>query len=125
MECRESREALDAFVDAELTPMEHAHVADHLAECEACRREREVLDSLRTQLRENLVRYTAPDALRARVHAQAVLFDAAAQPVSRRPWRRWPLAAAAGVLIAAASSGLTLVVARRSAVPPVADELVA
>jgi anti-sigma factor RsiW len=125
MECRETRDALDRFINAELTPMEHAHVADHLAECEACQRERDVLDTLRTQLRENLVRYTAPDALRSRMHAQIVLYDAAASSVLRRPWRRWPMAIAAGLLIAVASSGVTLAVARRYVVPPVANELVA
>lgn len=124
MECRESRQALDAFVNAELTPMEHAHVADHLAGCETCRRERDMLDSLRKQLRGNLVRYKAPETLRSRVRAQMMVFDANAPAVTRSR-ARWPLAIAAGVLIAAASSGVTLAVTRAARTPSVTNELVA
>ena len=126
MECRDTRQALDAFINAELTPMEHAHLAEHLAECEDCRRERDALDALRTRLRENLVRYPAPDALRSRVRAQIVVFDAAAAPAAaHRSLQRWPLAIAAGVLIAAVSSIVTRAVIRNTGAPPVTNELVA
>jgi anti-sigma factor (TIGR02949 family) len=44
MKCRDARARLQPFLDRTLAPHEEAHLRDHLAACEPCRRE---LDSLR------------------------------------------------------------------------------
>ncbi|HEX6629670.1 MAG TPA: anti-sigma factor [Gemmatimonadaceae bacterium] len=113
--CAETRELLSAYVDGELAPERGAEVAEHLASCAECAREYEAtLETVRT-VKEGLVRYRAPDVLRARVRA-AIREERpfAAPPARREGWRRMMVpwrAAAAAVVIAVASSGLTLLAA--------------
>ncbi|HTK48542.1 MAG TPA: anti-sigma factor [Gemmatimonadaceae bacterium] len=117
MSCPITREALGAYVDGELAPDEAATVAEHLTTCADCARDYDaVLETVRT-LREGLVRHRAPDVLRARVRA-ALREEAPARVQAPRkragvPWR----ALAAAAVVAVASSGLTLAVARRDVAP--------
>lgn len=127
MNCATVRELLSAYVDGELPPEQATELAEHLTSCGACAAEAEaMLRTVRT-LQEGLVRERAPDVLRARVRA-AIREEQAPGTVVARRARHWPWrAAAAGLLIAAASSSLTLFAmrdgsAQRSAV---ADEVVA
>ena len=127
MSCETVRERLSAYVDGELPPGEAAEIAEHLTTCAACGREYEaVLETVRT-LREGLVRYRAPDVLRARVRAALREEPAAAGVrVVRRgrgvPWR----AVAAAVIVAVGSSGLTMIAAgRRPSRPAIAEEVLA
>lgn len=127
MSCTETRERLSAYVDGELPPDQAAEIAEHLTSCVACAREYEaVLKTVQT-LREGLVRYQAPDVLRARVRA-ALRDERAAEgaPVARGDWRVPWRAAAAALVVAVVSSGLTLLAAdRRPSEPAVSEEVLA
>jgi anti-sigma factor RsiW len=117
--CAEVRDLLGAYHDGELAPEQMASVARHLVGCADCARTLEELGRASARLREQFPPLAAPDVLRARV--RAALRDASneaapvrafvAPPRSRSGW--WMRQAAAGVAIAALSSGLTLVAVRR------------
>jgi len=111
MRCADCRDAIHAYVDEELSSEEQGDVREHLASCVDCRREHEVLVVTTRRLKEGLVRHHAPDVLKARIRsalAQPDAFESPADP----PRRSWARLAAAGVLIAAASSGLTFAAMR-------------
>jgi anti-sigma factor RsiW len=119
MNCAQTRDLLNAYVDGELPAEQAIAVAEHLATCEECSGIYEgVLATVRT-LRDGLVKYRAPDLLRARVRSALREEErpATAVPtptVSRRvrvPWR----ALAAAVVLMVASSGITLVATRQHA----------
>lgn len=132
MDCAETRALLGAYVDGELSHAEATAVSAHLASCAACAREYEsMLETVRA-LRGGLVQYRAPDLLRARL--RTALREEAAQPAAQPspPPRRTPRSSwgapwrsiAAGLLVAVASSGVTLVATRRGAVETsVADQV--
>ena len=129
MTCDAVRPLLHPYVDGELTPERAELVADHLVSCPACSGEYASLLATVHSLREGLVRYQAPDVMRARILGALRETHRAAAPTARRdirisrgPWR----AIAAGVLIAAVSSAATLATAGlRPAREPVADEVLA
>jgi anti-sigma factor RsiW len=116
MNCAQVRELLDAYVDGELSPPEAMAVAEHLTTCEECAGVYErLLTTVRT-LRDGLVKYRAPDLLRARVRSALREEVQPATPVretkARRrvhvPWR----ALAAALVLMVASSGITFVATR-------------
>jgi anti-sigma factor RsiW len=114
------------LIDNEL-PDETQAVRDHLASCPECTREYESLLGTSNKLKENLMRYSAPDVLRARIHnglGQTALQE---PEVSAAPTRgRWTWLVAAGLLIAVASSGLTYsAVTRDVAARAVSDDVLA
>jgi anti-sigma factor RsiW len=124
MKCDEYRELLSGHVDGELMAAESQNVRDHVAECAECARELEMLERTSTLLRQRLVRHSAPDVLKARSRsalAQPNVFDPPMRP-ARSPWMRL---AAAGVVIAAASSALTFgAVSRANGSHSIAAEVV-
>jgi anti-sigma factor RsiW len=114
MRCAECRETLNALVDGEIAGDEAVEIRDHLAGCAECQREHHMLIETSSLLKEGLVRHPAPDVLKARLRsalAQSQPFDAP-RPI-RGP--SWMALAAAGLVIAVASSATTLAVARREA----------
>jgi anti-sigma factor RsiW len=128
MNCPETRESLSAYVDGELPPERAAEMAEHLSSCGECAHEYEhVLNTVRT-LRDELVRHRAPDVLRARVRAalreEQVAPAARLMPTPRRGWRvPWHVVAAA-LVVAVASSGITLLArGGRSSNSLLADEV--
>jgi anti-sigma factor RsiW len=124
MKCAECRELLSGHIDGELMAAESQNVRAHLDECAECAREEQVLTRTSTLLRQRLVRHSAPDVLKARIRsalAQPTAFDPPAPPA--RP--RWMRLAAAGVMIAVASSALTFAASRGSGSRSIADEVVA
>jgi anti-sigma factor RsiW len=114
---------LDARLDGELTAEEAREVDQHLATCSMCAQDYASLSATHRLLSDNLVRYEAPDVLKARIRT-ALVDTARPTPVARasRPWWRM---AAAGVAIAVVSSTLTLVTVRRSDDARATDELLA
>ena len=115
MQCNQCRDALDARLDGELTPDEARDVDQHLATCATCAREYATLRETHRVLSENLMRYAAPDVLKARI--RGALTAAAAAPVTARPTRAMPAwwrQVAAGVVIAVVSSALTFTAVGRS-----------
>jgi anti-sigma factor (TIGR02949 family) len=125
MRCPQSREQLSAYLDGELTPSEAVAVREHVAGCPECASHYATLVSTSRQLKEGLVRYAAPDMLKARI--LNALFDqripAATPPVGWLHWSR--LAAAALVIAVASSAGTAAVLNRGVASRSVADELLA
>jgi anti-sigma factor RsiW len=106
MRCADCQDAINAYIDDELMPDERSDMQAHLASCVDCRREHDVLAATSRTLKEGLVRHRAPDVLKARIRsalAQPTAFD---RPLPL-PQRSWVRLAAAGVMIAAASSALT------------------
>ena len=69
MDCVVCRPKLDALIDGELTSEEIDFVRAHLAVCADCARTLESRSDLSRLLRENLVHYTAPDVLKARIRS--------------------------------------------------------
>jgi anti-sigma factor RsiW len=125
MRCADCRDLLSGHIDGELMTAESQNVRDHLAECAECAREHELLARTSTLLRQRLVRHSAPDVLKARIRnalAQPNAFEPPSPPV-RSQWMRL---AAAGVIIAAASSALTFAtLSRANGSRSIADEVVA
>ncbi len=124
MDCAELIRALDAHLDGELDPREHAEAEEHLSRCERCRAlaetERRVRSGLRVRLRAALgpgsPHGRAPEALRDRIHL-ALLKE-------RKPlWRRLlsPLPVAA---LAACAAGVLVVLATHGGSDPLVDEAV-
>jgi anti-sigma factor RsiW len=79
------------------------------------------------RLKEGLVRYPAPDVLRARIRSAIAHSASAAEPAPTvAPRRQWARLLAAGLVIAVASSATTATVLRRGVQSrAVADELLA
>jgi anti-sigma factor RsiW len=124
MRCAEFRELLSGHIDGELMAAESENVRDHVAKCPECALELETLERTSTLLRQRLVRHSAPDVLKARIRsalAQPNAFDPPARP-ARSHWVRL---AAAGIVVAAASSALTFgALSRANGSPSIADEAV-
>jgi anti-sigma factor RsiW len=124
MSCTANREILSAYVDGELPAPQALGLSEHLTSCTDCASEYEsILKTVQT-LRESLVRYRAPDVLRARV--RAALREERRPQVSlvptatRLPWR----AIAAALMIAVSSSALTMIATqRRSSAAALTEEV--
>lgn len=106
MTCAECRELLSAYMDDELMPAERASVEQHLSTCAECAAERELLATTMHRMREGLVRHPAPDVLKARIRTALSKPDAFTAPAPIHQ-TRWPRLAAAGFIIAIASSAVT------------------
>lgn len=133
--CPISPELLNAYVDSELAPDASARISEHLATCSRCSSEYQGVLATVAALQSTLVRYQAPDTLRARVRGAV-----AAQPLSDLPSTilaeigpakrsrvpRWLSFAAAAIVCLALGSGATIIVMRDSSPAPVlADEVLA
>jgi len=68
MDCNEARPLLDADADHELSPPLSLDVQRHIASCDACRRESEMVQAMKGAVR-SATYHRAPDALRARIMA--------------------------------------------------------
>jgi anti-sigma factor RsiW len=69
VECRETQELLDAFLDGELDIVRAREMERHLAKCAACSGSYDGLESLRAALRIAPLRHSPPSKLEARVRA--------------------------------------------------------
>jgi anti-sigma factor RsiW len=104
MTCELVQPFLDAYVDGELDTADRFKVEAHLTYCDACTRRRGRLEALRSAIAA-APRYTAPDALRQRIHSG--LRDSSPSPIApgrvmMKPIFDWRWAAiAASVLLAA------------------------
>ena len=131
MRCTDTSELLDAYLDNELPPDEAGDVRTHLAECRDCSRAFDGLSVTSRLLREGLTRYPAPDMLKARIRSALAEPDTplVAAFDGRRPSimpYRWLRVAAAGLMIAVASSIMTYDVVRERAGPGIVpDEVLA
>lgn len=124
MTCAECRELLNAYLDDELPPPERASVEQHLSACDECAGERELLATTMQRMKEGLVRHPAPDVLKARIRTALSKPDAFSAPAPVRTIG-WPRLAAAGLVIALASSALTFGAVRRGGSNELEHEMLA
>jgi anti-sigma factor RsiW len=116
---------LDAYIDGELPGEDAAAVREHIASCLECANEHASLVATSRRIGETLVKYQAPDVLKARIRvalAQPGPLEPAAPSAKAIPARRLALG---GIGVAIASSILTFALVR--GVAPnrsLADELV-
>jgi len=111
---------LDAYLDGELGAPEAAELEAHLRACPDCARLERRRRALSAAVRQHVLRFPAPDTLRARVRT-ALRAD-----VNRTAWRRsyWPgLAVAASLAVVAVGSWQ--VALRTAAGDALADQVLA
>ena len=84
--CEDQELLLGGLVDGELDAANTALVEAHVARCESCREELERLQAVRTLLRGNGVRHSAPDSLARRVSAMPELAPRAANDNRLMRW---------------------------------------
>jgi anti-sigma factor RsiW len=85
--CNEMKVLLHGHLDEELDAANAFHVEDHLRTCSACAGEYQRLTQLRAILRQDALRYPAPDGLRARI--LGAIEPVPARPVALGPVRWW------------------------------------
>lgn len=124
MTCAECRDLLNAYLDDELMPAERATVEQHLSTCADCAGEHDLLAATSHRLKEGLVRHSAPDVLKARIRTALSKPDAYT-PAEPRATTRWPRLAAAGVLVAIASSAITFGATQRRGSTELEHEMLA
>jgi anti-sigma factor RsiW len=119
MTCKECLDSLSALVDGELVADEAAAVRDHLATCDECAAQQAQLVEGTMRLKGALMRYEAPDVLKARIRASLARPEAEIVAAPRAvPFYRamkWPTALAAAAVVAVLSSAVTLSIANRNA----------
>ena len=117
MTCKECLDSLNAFVDGELAADEAAAVRDHLATCDDCAAQHTRLVEGTMRLKGALMRYEAPDVLKARLRASLSKTDPEVVEPARLTQRprfvRWSNAVAAAAIVAVLSSVATLSFANR------------
>jgi anti-sigma factor RsiW len=109
---------LHAYIDGELDADGRAAFEEHLRACPDCTRELEMQQSLRTALRDGLLRYRPPDSLPSRVQRQLRREASPATAIIRR----WQGVAAAVLLLGLGLSGWAIALVLRT---PSADLLLA
>lgn len=130
MTCNDCLDSLGPYIDGELLPSEAEVVAAHLGTCPDCAAAHARLVATSSQLRAGLIRYPAPDVLKARIRAALIQpnaeVSAPPKPVRLYWGLRWPSAIAAAAVVAVLSSALTFsVTQRRSSGETVQEELLA
>ena len=93
MNCREFRELIHGYLDAELAIPQTLQIERHLAGCETCQQAYQQVRALRSAVREQAPYYPAPPALRHRVIDQ--IPTARAAPATRPLTVQWWQAGAA------------------------------
>jgi anti-sigma factor RsiW len=112
MTCAQCRDLLDAYIDGELPAAEEDAVREHIASCAECAREHAALAATSRRIGETLVKYQAPDVLKARIRVALSQPDALAPGASAPPSITTRRLALGGLGIAIASSILTFAVVR-------------
>jgi anti-sigma factor RsiW len=130
MTCAECIDTLGAYVDRELPSDEVARVEEHLRTCSDCARAHRKLVDTSKQVKGALMRYEAPDVLKARIRASlATAVSDAVAPGRSSPttWStRWSRTIAAAAVVAIASSAVTLLaVKQKSAAASVENQVLA
>jgi anti-sigma factor RsiW len=130
MTCKECLENLGPYVDGELPADEASRVEEHLRGCADCGAAHRQLVDTSSQLRSGLMRYEAPDVLKARIRASLgeSRLDVGPRrvPLPSRARSGWTRAVAAAAAVAILSSGLTFAAMRdRSASSSVEQEVLA
>jgi anti-sigma factor RsiW len=107
--CPQTRNLINAFLDGQLDLVRHLEIEHHLAECPACADNFKGLQSLRDAVRAEAPYHRAPPGLLERFRSRQAL-PSETSPASLAP-RRWfglAVALAAGVVLALGGLGLVL-----------------
>ena len=129
MTCADCRENLGAFVDRELPPDEMAQVEDHIETCADCSAAHRQMIQTSSRIKAGLVRYEAPDVLKARIRASLGERTSEVRQRYARPliapgaWR--PLAIAAGIVAIVSSIVTSAVLDQRKAADSVQQQVLA
>src|SRR5512141_1575599 len=100
MQCAECRDMIGLLMDEELMPDEALTVREHIAACEDCSREHESLVTTSNRLKKDLIRYSAPDVLKARIHNSLTQsLSSESKTVMKPRQNRWAWLVAAGAVI--------------------------
>src|SRR5881394_2756536 len=115
MDCSDCLEKLGPFVDGELSAGEAALVEEHHKTCADCAAAHRRIVGTSSQLKAGLMRYQAPDVLKARIRASLVEAprDVPVRASRSLIWSGWPRTIAAAAVVAVVSSALTLVATRQ------------
>jgi anti-sigma factor RsiW len=111
MKCADCLANLGSYVDGELPAEERAEMDEHLKACAECNASHRRLADTSSRVKAGLMRYEAPDVLKARIRAS--LSETPREepivrglvPLTRR--RVWPTMVAAAAVVAIVSSGVT------------------
>jgi hypothetical protein len=106
MECGEVRDLLEEYLDGDLGAKTVAAVEAHVASCAECRAELERAQAEQAFLKQHL--HAKPPPAEVRHRLDAALARPVGVPGGGVPWTRWLLRVAAGVLLAAGITFLTL-----------------
>lgn len=111
MKCANCLESLGPYIDGELPPGEAAEMDAHLSTCAECKVAHRRLADTSSQVKAGLMRYEAPDVLKARIRA-SLSATPREEPIVRglvplRRGRIWPTMVAAAAVVAIVSSGVT------------------
>jgi anti-sigma factor RsiW len=122
MTCSSSQHSIEAYLDGELAMSELAEVREHIDSCASCAALYRRLEKLRSDLRAQAPRYTAPLHLQQRIHV--ALQKAAKNEAPRRalPWN-WAAVAATVLLCASLGWNLALLRSRSPAGDSLAQEV--
>jgi anti-sigma factor RsiW len=117
MTCANCLEMLSSYIDGELSADESAQVREHLQSCADCAPEHRKLLDTSSLVRGRLMRYEAPDVLKARIRAGLVGSPREVEPrPANLPGKRrrdWVREFAAAAVVAIVSSALTVVAVRQ------------
>jgi len=111
MTCTDCLESLGPFIDGELPPDEMTQMEEHLRDCADCSAALNRLVKTSLRLKGGLIRYEAPDVLKARIRASLVerpteaLAEEPRHPIARS--YAWSRLVAAAAVVAIVSSGVT------------------
>jgi anti-sigma factor RsiW len=116
MTCADCVKSLGALVDGELPAGEVARMEEHVANCADCAAAHHRLVDTSSRLKGALMRYKAPDVLKARIRATLTEPERVVAPrppaLPATAGRGWIRNVAAAAVIAIVSSGLTFVAMR-------------
>ena len=117
MTCASCLEMLSSYIDGELAADESAQVKEHLESCADCAREHRKLLETSSLVRGRLMRYEAPEVLKARIRAGLVGSPREVEPrtasLPSKQRRDWVRGFAAAAVVAIVSSALTVVAVRQ------------
>ncbi len=119
MDCRQTQNLMDSYLDGELELASHLEIERHVADCPACREIFENRRALSGAIRANAAYHTAPAATAARVRA-ALNPPAGNAGIMFRASARWLSLAASVAFAAVLGSGVTYWLAQ-----PAPEELLA
>ncbi len=122
MTCASSQHSIEAYLDGELATSESVEFREHIDGCPSCAAIYRRLEQLRSDLRMQAPRYTAPAHLQQRIHV--ALRKAAKSEAPRRalPWN-WAAVAASVLLCASLAWNFALLRSRGPATGSLAQEV--